>query len=59
VCPYSAIRKTEDGQAEITIAACKGCGNCGATCPENAIVMNHFTDEQLLAEAKAALQEAK
>jgi heterodisulfide reductase subunit A len=59
VCPYNAIRKTENGLAEVTIAACKGCGNCGATCPENAILMNHFTDNQLLAEARAALEEVK
>ena len=59
VCPFSAIRKNEQGKAEVTIAACKGCGNCGATCPENAIFMNNYSDEQLLAEAKAALQEAK
>ncbi len=59
VCPFTAIRKNEHGKAEVTIAACKGCGNCGATCPENAIFMNNYSDEQLLAEAKAALQEAK
>jgi heterodisulfide reductase subunit A len=59
ICPYNAIRKTENGLAEVTIAACKGCGNCGATCPENAILMNHFTDNQLLAEARAALEEVK
>ncbi len=59
VCPFSAIRKNEQGKAEVTIAACKGCGNCGATCPENAIFMNCYSDEQLLAEAKAALQEVK
>jgi len=59
ICPYNAIRKTENGLAEVTIAACKGCGNCGATCPENAIIMNHYTDNQLLSEARAALQEVK
>jgi heterodisulfide reductase subunit A len=59
ICPFSAIRKNEQGKAEVTIAACKGCGNCGATCPENAIFMNCYSDDQLLAEAKAALQEAK
>jgi len=57
VCPYSAIRKNEEGLAEVIVAACKGCGCCGATCPEGAINMSHYTDDQLLAEAKAALQE--
>ncbi len=57
ICPYGAPRKTEDNVAEIVVAACKGCGDCGASCPENAITMSHYTDEQLLAEAKAALEE--
>jgi heterodisulfide reductase subunit A len=59
ICPYTAIRKNADGVAEITVAACKGCGNCGASCPKNAIIMNHYTDNQLLAEARAALQAVK
>jgi len=57
VCPYGALRKNEQGISEVIVAACKGCGCCGATCPENAITMTHYTDQQLLAEAKAALEE--
>jgi heterodisulfide reductase subunit A len=57
VCPYGALRKNEKGVAEVIVAACKGCGCCGATCPECAITMTNYTDAQLLAEAKAALQE--
>lgn len=57
VCPYGALRKNERGFAEVIVAACKGCGCCGATCPENAISMTNYTDAQLLAEAKAALEE--
>jgi len=57
ICPYGAPRKNEDGVAEIIVAACKGCGDCGASCPENAITMTHYTDKQLLMEAKAALEE--
>jgi heterodisulfide reductase subunit A len=57
VCPYGAIRKTDKGVAEVIVAACKGCGCCGATCPEGAIDQSHYTDVQLLAEAKAAFQE--
>ena len=60
ICPYSAIMKNESGLAEVTVAACKGCGNCGASCLRNAIFMNHYSDDQLLAEAKAAImQEVK
>jgi heterodisulfide reductase subunit A2 len=56
ICPYGAARKTEDNVAEVVIAACKGCGDCAASCPENAITMAHYSDEQLLIEAKAALE---
>jgi heterodisulfide reductase subunit A len=57
VCPYGALRKNDKGLAEVIVAACKGCGCCGATCPEGAITMTNYTDAQLLAEAKASLEE--
>lgn len=57
LCPYGALRKDDRGIAEVIAAACKGCGCCGAACPEMAITMTNYTDEQLLAEAKAALEE--
>jgi heterodisulfide reductase subunit A len=56
VCPYGALRKNDKGFAEVIVAACKGCGCCGATCPEGAITMTNYTDAQLLAEARAALE---
>jgi heterodisulfide reductase subunit A len=59
VCPYGAIKFDEDGIAEIIVAACKGCGTCGSICPEKAITMTHYTDEQLTAEAIAALEEVR
>jgi heterodisulfide reductase subunit A len=59
VCPYGAIQFDEEGIAEVIIAACKGCGTCGSICPEKAITMTHYTDEQLTAEAIAALEEVK
>ncbi|MEM2838560.1 MAG: CoB--CoM heterodisulfide reductase iron-sulfur subunit A family protein [Thermoplasmata archaeon] len=58
VCPYGAISKNENGLAEVVAAACKGCGCCGASCPCSAIVMTNYSDDQLLAEATAALKEA-
>ncbi|UCE80434.1 MAG: CoB--CoM heterodisulfide reductase iron-sulfur subunit A family protein [Methanobacteriota archaeon] len=57
VCPFSALRKNSDGVSEVIVAACKGCGCCGATCPEGAITMTHYTDQQLIAMARAALEE--
>jgi len=55
ICPYSAIEKDEKGVARVTAVVCKGCGMCGASCPEKAISMRHFTDEQVVAQALAAL----
>ncbi len=56
ICPYGAMRKNERGFAEVVVAACKGCGNCAATCPELAVSIANYSDEQLLAEAKAAFE---
>jgi len=55
LCPYSAIRKDEQGIARVNDVLCKGCGVCSASCPEKAIKMKHFSDAQVLAEATAAL----
>ena len=59
VCPYGAIQFDEEGMAEVIVAACKGCGTCGSICPEKAISMTHYSDEQLTAEAIAALEEVR
>jgi heterodisulfide reductase subunit A len=53
VCPYKAIRKNENDEIEITQVLCKGCGVCGATCTNHAIIIRHFTDEQILSEIYA------
>jgi len=56
ICPYSAIAKDEKGVARVTEVLCKGCGTCGASCPEKAITMRHFTDDQVIAQALAAVR---
>jgi heterodisulfide reductase subunit A len=56
LCPYGAIRKDEQGIVRVTEVACKGCGTCAASCPERAITILHFTDEQIRAQAIAALE---
>ena len=53
VCPYKAINKNESDEIEITQVLCKGCGVCGATCTNRAIIIRHFTDEQILSEIYA------
>ncbi|RLC32119.1 MAG: methyl-viologen-reducing hydrogenase subunit delta [Deltaproteobacteria bacterium] len=60
VCPYNAIsvevkKKTP---AVVNTAACAGCGTCAAECPFGAIRMNHFTDEQILAQVDSVLEDA-
>jgi heterodisulfide reductase subunit A len=56
VCPYGAIQRNEDRKAVVTAAVCKGCGTCVATCPERAIDIHHYTNEQLLEQARALLR---
>lgn len=62
LCPYSAIEIQEkDGKlkAHVIEALCKGCGVCGTACPTKAITLGHFTNEEILAQVKAALVEVK
>ncbi len=53
VCPYNAIKKNENDEIEIIQALCKGCGLCAATCTNKALVIRHFTDDQILSEIYA------
>ena len=58
VCPYNAITGGDAKKkikAEVIEALCQGCGTCAPECKPNAITINHFTDEQLIAQVDAAL----
>jgi heterodisulfide reductase subunit A len=57
LCPFNAIEKDENGIATVTEVLCKGCGTCAASCPEKAASIKQFTDEQLIAQVKAAVKE--
>ena len=62
LCPYGAIEMQEKNgklEAHVIEALCKGCGVCGTACPTKAITMGHFTNEEMLAQVKAALVEVK
>jgi heterodisulfide reductase subunit A len=55
-CPYGAISFDLTKKiAVINSILCKGCGTCAGTCPSEAIIQNHFNDEQLVAIIKDAL----
>jgi len=41
------------GAAKIAPAACRGCGVCAGECPAKAIQLQHYRDEQLLAQTEA------
>jgi len=54
ICPYGA-HYLEGGKSKTIAVLCRGCGACAAECPRRAITMLHFTDQQVLAQIKAAL----
>lgn len=59
-CTYDAIafRDTPQGRkAWVNPVLCKGDGVCNAKCPTNAIVLKHFTDEELCSQIDAAVTE--
>ncbi len=54
ICMYGAIdynplRKV----CEVNTAICKGCGLCAATCPNKAITLKHFDNDEIFAEIEA------
>jgi heterodisulfide reductase subunit A len=55
-CPYGAIKVEETKPAQVRAAMCHGCGTCVAECPADAIRQMHFTDAQIFAQIKAALE---
>ncbi len=55
-CPYGAIKAEEGKPAQVTTAMCHGCGTCVAECPSDAITQMHFTDAQIFAQVRAALE---
>ena len=57
-CTYGAIefQDTAKGKkARVNPILCKGDGLCNAKCPTNAIILKHFTDEEIFCQIDAAL----
>ncbi|MFQ5711797.1 MAG: FAD-dependent oxidoreductase [Candidatus Geothermarchaeales archaeon] len=68
-CPFNAIemvdRRVElrgfayhTRKARVNEALCKGCGKCASLCPNGAIELRHFSDEQVVSEIFALLEAA-
>jgi heterodisulfide reductase subunit A len=56
VCPYNAIEfDAEREVCRVNEALCKGCGACIAACFSDAVSLNHYTNEQIVAEMEGAL----
>ena len=56
-CPFGAIQVDGEKRPSVIKALCKGCGLCAADCPKECIRIVHYSDEQLLAQVEAALEE--
>ena len=61
-CPYSAVEiRIQNGMlvAEVNNLLCKGCGACAAACPCRAITLHNFTNDQIIAQIDAALENSR
>ncbi|WP_425060566.1 tRNA 5-methylaminomethyl-2-thiouridine biosynthesis bifunctional protein MnmC [Sporomusa carbonis] len=60
-CPYTipqiSREKKEMGAAYIPPADCRGCGMCASECPNKAIFVHHYQDDEVLARVETALTE--
>jgi heterodisulfide reductase subunit A len=56
-CPFSAIQLDDEKRPHVIKALCKGCGLCAADCPKECISIVHYSEEQILAQVEAALEE--
>ena len=51
VCDYKAVTfDSEKKTMTVNAALCKGCGSCSVACPTGAIAIQHYTDNQILAQ---------
>lgn len=60
VCSYGAINFYEFSKgrkAQVNPVLCKGDGVCNTVCPTGAVSLKHFTDEEILNQIDAAVQE--
>ncbi len=62
ICEFGApsLKESLSGGnvAHVSAVMCKGCGACASVCPTGAMHARHFTDEQVTAMVRAALEPA-
>jgi heterodisulfide reductase subunit A len=60
MCEFGApaLDETSRGMkvARVNAVMCKGCGTCASICPTGAMQARHFTDQQVTAMVRAALE---
>jgi heterodisulfide reductase subunit A len=55
-CPYGAVAvDLAEGAAVVNTVLCKGCGVCTASCRMNAIDLNGFNNEEVIAQISSAI----
>jgi heterodisulfide reductase subunit A-like polyferredoxin len=54
-CPYEAPFIGTASKAEIKVQLCQGCGMCVGICPSKAIELHHYTDDQIMTQARELL----
>jgi heterodisulfide reductase subunit A len=55
-CPYGAVAvDMNEGAAVVNTVLCKGCGVCTASCRMNAIDLNGYNNEEVLAQISSAI----
>ena len=53
-CPYKVPYINQDNVSVIDPRKCQGCGVCVSECPAKAITFHHYTDDQVVAQARGA-----
>jgi heterodisulfide reductase subunit A-like polyferredoxin len=60
LCAYSALEFDKENRVmKINDVKCKGCGSCASACPTEAISMNHFKNEQIIAQIDGIMKKGR
>ena len=57
ICPYQVPRIDENFKAFIEPVQCFGCGSCAGECPNKAIQLQHYKDDQVLDKIRGMFRE--